>query len=261
MGKQRLQKVFKNPKKNILSIYLSAGYPQLDAMTKLIPLLADKGVDFIEAGMPYSDPLADGPTIQKSSSIALKNGMNLQTYFEQIKQVRSQVDLPIIFMGYFNQVLKTGITKFLDLCVSSGIDGLILPDITPEIYEAQYKSIFESYDLAMIFLVSPTTSPERIKKIDALTSGFVYIVSSSSTTGKEGVFGPEQIAYFKRIQAMNLHNPEVIGFGIDRREKFQLANQYANGAIIGSAFIKAIENPERYLKEAESFIRTIKKPL
>jgi len=258
MGKLRLQQIFRNKKKDLLSLYLTAGYPEIDAMPQLIKLLADKDVDFIEAGMPYSDPLADGPTIQHSSSVALKNGMNLLTYFKQIAKVRAEVDIPILFMGYFNQILKTGIEKFLKQCEAAGIDGLIIPDLSPEIYQNRYQDIFKKHNLGLVFLISPTTSDERIKLIDALSSGFIYVVSSSSTTGKTGGFGQEHLQYFEKIKAMPLKNPTMIGFGIDSAEKYQTACRYANGAIIGSAFIKALINKD-YLRSAGNFIDNIKK--
>jgi len=252
----RLQNLFKNKSGDILSIYLTAGYPELNAMPELIPLLAENGVDFIEAGMPYSDPLADGKTIQHSSSVALQNGMNLNLYFSQIRQVRAQTEIPLLFMGYFNQVLKYGIDAFLQECVDSGIDALILPDLTPEIYQNYYRKTFEKYDLGMSFLISPTTSDERIALIDELTTAFIYVVSASSTTGKTDDFSPEQIRYFKRIQAINTRNPKVIGFGINTAEKYRIANTYADGAIIGSAFIKAVAGKD-YRKNAVEFVKKI----
>ena len=257
MGTQRLKQLFQDKKSDLLSIYITAGYPEKDAMPKLIKLLSEKGVDFIEAGMPYSDPLADGPTIQHSSSVALKNGMNLSLYFKQIAQVRQEVDLPILFMGYFNQILKTGIEKFLQQCETAGIDGLIIPDLSPEIYQNRYQDIFKKYDLGLVFLISPTTSDERIQLIDALSSGFIYVVSSSATTGKTGGFGQEHLQYFEKIKTMPLKNPTMIGFGIDSADKFKTACRYANGAIIGSAFIKAL-NHENYLKSAERFLENIR---
>jgi len=256
MGTQRLKQLFQDKKSDLLSIYITAGYPEKDAMPKLIKLLSDKGVDFIEAGMPYSDPLADGPTIQHSSSVALKNGMNLSLYFKQIAQVRQEVDLPILFMGYFNQILKTGIEKFLQQCETAGIDGLIIPDLSPEIYQNRYQDIFKKYDLGLVFLISPTTSDERIQLIDALSSGFIYVVSSSATTGKTGGFGQEHLQYFEKIKTMPLKNPTMIGFGIDSADKYKTACRYANGAIIGSAFIKAL-NDSKYLKSAENFLYKI----
>ena len=255
----RLQKLFKHKSgSDLLSIYVTAGYPKLDAMPELIPLLAENGVDFIEAGMPYSDPLADGKTIQHSSSLALQNGMNLELYFRQIKQVRRQTNIPILFMGYFNQVLKFGVDKFLQACTDAGIDGVILPDLPPEIYQKSYRDIFEKYDLGMSFLISPTTADERIRLIDSLTSAFIYVVSASSTTGKTEDFTEEQIAYFKRIRDFATQNPKVIGFGIDKPQKYRIANTYADGAIIGSAFIKAIAG-EDYRKNAVEFVHRIKR--
>ena len=257
MGKQRLQQLFQQKKGNLLSIYLTAGYPRKDAMPLLIKTLADKGVDFIEAGMPYSDPLADGPTIQHSSSVALQNGMNLSLYFKQIAQIRQEVDLPVLFMGYFNQVLRTGIDRFLQQCETAGIDGLIIPDLSPEIYQAHYQKTFEKYDLSLTFLISPTTSKERIKMIDNLSSGFIYVVSSSATTGKSGRFEEEHLQYFEKIRQMSLKNPAMIGFGIDSAEKYQTACRYAHGAIIGSAFIKALSSND-YLKSAGMFVEKIR---
>jgi tryptophan synthase alpha chain len=256
MGKEKIQRIFEKDK-NILSLYLTAGYPKKDAMPKLAEIAHDLGVDFIEAGMPYSDPLADGETIQKSSEKALKNGMNLQIYFDQVKQIKKETSLPVIFMGYFNQVLQYGPEQFLNTCLSVGIDGLIIPDLPPEVYEIKYQKLFEKYNMAMIFLVSPTTSEERVKKIDKLSSGFVYVVSTSATTGKKNRFGEEQINYFKRIKKLLKNNRGIVGFGIDNREKFLLANRYLNGAIIGSAFIKVLSNEGDYKKQARSFIKSI----
>ncbi len=259
MGKERLGKVFKQDKKQVLSIYLTAGFPEINAMPKLVKGLEEQNVNFIEAGMPYSDPLADGETIQKSSRIALNNGIDLALYFKQIKEIRSQSDIPILFMGYFNQILKQGFDDFLRQCVESGIDGLIVPDMPPEIYREFYQKTFEAYDLALSFLISPTTSDKRIQLIDKLSSGFIYVVSSSSTTGKTGGFGKEHIDYFEKINKLKLSNPTVIGFGIDTKEKFELANNFANAAIIGSAYIKAIANTKDYLANSKRFIRTIMK--
>lgn len=259
MGKQRLEQLFKKNKKEVLSIYVTTGYPKLESMPVLVEELANSGVDFIEVGMPYSDPLADGDTIQYSSSIALGNGMNLDKYFQQVKMVRSKVDIPLIFMGYFNQVLRVGIEKFLDKCVESGIDGLILPDMPPEVYEAKYKSIFDMFDLSLSFLITPTTSIERIKLLDKLSSGFVYVVSTSSTTGKTDTFSEEQVDYFKKTYDLKLTNPTIVGFGISNRETFLIANKYTNGAIIGSAFIKALKDSEDIKKTAREFANKLLK--
>jgi len=256
MGKERIKKIF-NKKKPVLSLYLTAGYPELEAMPKLAKQIKDSGVDFIEVGMPYSDPLADGETIQHSSSRALQNGMNLETYFNQVSQIRKETNLPQIFMGYFNQILQFGPERFLQTCVDNGIDGLIIPDLPPEIYENRYKNLFNSYDLSLIFLVSPTSSDERVKKLDELSSGFVYVVSTSSTTGSSQNFGRSQIDYFKRIKKLLRKNPGVVGFGIDNHEKYVVANTYMDGAIIGSAFIKALSKKGDYLENAQKFIRHI----
>ncbi len=258
MKTNRLTELFQNKQKDILSIYLSAGYPQLDAMPKLAKVLEESGVDFIEAGMPYSDPLADGPTIQHSSSVALQNGMTLDLYFDQIKQIHQETGLPVVFMGYFNQILKTGIDTFLQKSLSAGIDALIIPDLSPEIYQAKYQAVFEKFGLPLVFLISPTTSETRIKLIDRLSRAFVYVVSGSATTGKKGVFGSREQAYFKKIAGLNLKNPTMIGFAIDSTAKYQMACRYANGAIIGSAFIKYL-NTVDYLQAAKDFVKEIKK--
>lgn len=258
MSNNRLKKIFQKKSKNLLSIYITAGYPKIDAMPKLAGVLARGGVDFIEAGMPYSDPLADGPTIQHSSSVALQNGIHLDLYFQQIKQIKEETDLPLVFMGYFNQILKTGIQNFLEKSTDAGIDALIIPDLTPEIYLAKYQSVFEAYNLPLVFLISPTTPLERIQLIDKISKAFIYVVSSSATTGKKGQFGSQEKAYFQRIAGLDLKNPTMIGFGIDSAEKYQMACKYANGAIIGSAFIKSLHG-EDYLKNAETFIEKVKK--
>lgn len=256
MGLKRIENIFKE-KKDILSIYLTAGYPELNSMPELAVALADAGVDFLELGMPFSDPLADGETIQYSSSKALKNGMTLEKYFDQVAVLRQKVEVPLIFMGYFNQLLRYGLNRFLDKCIESGIDGLIIPDLPPDIYEKEYRRIFENYDLGLSFLITPTTPESRIKYLDNLSAGFVYAVSTSSTTGKENMFSDEQVEYFKRIKDPDLKNPVVIGFGISDRGKFLLANKYADGAIIGSAFIKALNSGGNYISITKNFVNKI----
>ncbi|HHH52517.1 MAG TPA: tryptophan synthase subunit alpha [Bacteroidetes bacterium] len=257
MGVRRIESVFKQ-KKDVLSIYITAGYPELDSMPSLVGVLDKTGVDFFELGMPYSDPLADGPVIQNSSAAALKTGMNLENYFEQVKEARKNTEKPLLFMGYYNQIFKFGIKDFLNKCNESGIDGLIIPDLPPDIYSNKYNMEFEKFDLGMIFLITPTTSDERIKYIDELSNGFIYAVSTSSTTGKEGQFSDQQIEYFKRIRKLRLGNPVVVGFGISNKEKYQLVNEYLAGAIIGSAFLKSISDKESYLKDAVEFVKKIK---
>ena len=223
--------------KKILSIYFSAGYPNLNDTVKIIEDLEKNGVDMIEIGLPFSDPLADGPTIQASSTQALYNGMTTQVLFEQLKDIRKTVSIPLIIMGYFNPMLQYGIENFCQKCAEIGIDGLIIPDLPVDVYADEYKATFEKYGLKNIFLITPQTSIERINFIDSVSDGFIYMVSSASVTGSQTGFGDIQEKYFKRISDMNLRNPQVIGFGISNKETFNQATQNAKGAIIGSAFI------------------------
>lgn len=228
--------------KKLLSIYFTAGYPNLEDTVSIIQNLEKSGVDMIEIGLPFSDPLADGPTIQASSTQALKNGMTTEVLFNQIKDIRKTVSIPLIIMGYFNPVLQYGVEAFCKKCQDIGIDGLILPDLPVDVYAEQYKSTFEKYGLINVFLITPQTSDERIKFIDSVSSGFIYMVSSASTTGAQSGFGEEQTHYFQRISKMNLTNPQIVGFGISNNETFTQATTHAKGAIIGSAFIKFIGN-------------------
>jgi len=224
--------------KKLLSIYFSAGYPNLNDTVTIIQDLEKNGVDMIEIGLPFSDPLADGPTIQESSTQALYNGMTTKLLFEQLKDIRQAVKIPLIIMGYFNPMLQYGVEEFCQKCAEIGIDGLIIPDLPVDIYAENYKAIFEKYGLLNVFLITPQTSEERIRFIDSVSNGFIYMVSSASVTGSQSGFGNTQEDYFKRIAAMNLKNPQIVGFGINNRETFTQATQYAKGAIIGSAFIK-----------------------
>lgn len=228
--------------KKILSIYFSAGFPNLNDTKSLIENLAKNNVDMIEIGLPFSDPLADGPTIQASSTQALKNGMTTEILFNQIKDIRKTVEIPLIIMGYFNPVLQFGIENFLKNCQETGIDGLIIPDLPLEIYLSEYKELFESYGIAMIFLITPQTTEERIRLIDKNSNTFIYMVSSSSVTGSRDSFDDNQLAYFERIAAMKLKNPQIIGFGISNKTTFQQATKHQKGAIIGSNFIQFITN-------------------
>ena len=224
--------------KKLLSIYFSAGYPSLGDTVSIIKNLEKNGVDMIEIGLPFSDPLADGPTIQASSTQALKNGMTTETLFEQLKDIRQSVSIPLIIMGYFNPMLQYGVEDFCKKCQEIGIDGLIIPDLPVDVYHEKYKTTFEKYGLINVFLITPQTSVERIRFIDSISEGFIYMVSSASVTGSQSGFGDAQTNYFKRIADMNLRNPQIIGFGISNNETFTQATQYAKGAIIGSAFIK-----------------------
>jgi tryptophan synthase alpha chain len=226
--------------KKILSIYFSAGYPNLNDTVQIIQNLEKNGVDMIEIGLPFSDPLADGPTIQESSTQALHNGMTTQVLFDQLKDIRKTVAIPLVIMGYFNPMLQYGIENFCRKCAEIGIDGLIIPDLPVDVYADEYKATFEKYRLKNIFLITPQTSDERIRFIDSVSDGFIYMVSSASVTGSQSGFGSIQENYFKRIADMNLKNPQIIGFGISNRETFNQATQFAKGAIIGSAFIKKL---------------------
>ncbi len=233
----RINQKLQEPKK-ILSIYFSAGYPSLNDTNKIIEDLENSGVDMIEIGLPFSDPLADGPTIQDSSTQAINNGMTTQVLFEQLTNIRKKVSIPLVIMGYFNPMLQYGIEKFCAKCAEIGIDGLIIPDLPVDVYAEEFKETFDKYSLKNIFLITPQTSEERIRFIDSVSDGFIYMVSSASVTGSQSGFGNIQEAYFKRIADMNLKNPQIIGFGISNKETFDQATQFAKGAIIGSAFIK-----------------------
>ena len=256
---ERLEKAFNNKKKDLLNVYFTAGYPALDDTENIIVSLAESGVDVIEVGMPYSDPMADGPTIQQSGTKALENGMSVSVLFSQLKKVRNQVDTPLVLMGYFNQVMQFGEEAFLARCQEVGVDGLILPDLPLSVYENEYQDLFLKYDLAPIFLITPQTSEERVRKIDQLSRGFIYVVSSAAITGNSREISPEQLAYFDRIEKMNLRLPRMIGFGISDHQSFSTACKFANGAIIGSAFIRALQNGEESLdKTIKSFVKGIR---
>lgn len=241
--------------KKLLSIYFTAGYPNLNDTVQIIQDLEQSGVDMIEIGLPFSDPLADGPTIQNSSTAALKNGMTTETLFEQLKDIRKSVAIPLIVMGYFNPMLQYGVEAFCKKCQEIGIDGLIMPDLPLDVYEEDYKATFQKYGLINVFLITPQTSDERIHQIDNASDGFIYMVSSASVTGSKEGFGKEQSDYFERIAAMNLKNPQVVGFGIKDSATFQAATKNANGAIIGSAFIKHVT--EFGTKRISDFIKGI----
>ena len=236
----RIDRLFSEKRKNILSIYMTAGYPSLEDTAPIILNLQANGADMIEVGMPFSDPLADGPVIQESSQKALENGMNTTVLFRQLEGIRAKVTVPLILMGYLNPVLQFGMEKYLSECSRIGIDGLIIPDLPLEEFESYYKDVFEKHGIHLSMLISPYTSEERIRKIASLSKGFLYVVSDASTTGAKGMINTQQLAYFKRIQNMKLDFPRLIGFGISNRDAFQTACGHANGAIIGSAFIKAL---------------------
>lgn len=224
--------------KKLLSIYFTAGFPQLNDTVSIIEDLEKSGVDMIEIGLPFSDPLADGPTIQASSTTSLNNGMTSAILFDQLTDIRKTVSIPLIIMGYFNPIMQYGVESFCKKCTEIGIDGLIIPDLPVKEYTEKYKGIFENYGLINIFLITPQTSGKRIRFVDEISNGFIYMVSSASVTGVQSSFGNTQDDYFKRIAAMNLKAPQIIGFGISNSETFKQATKYARGAIIGSAFVK-----------------------
>lgn len=243
---------------NLLSLYYTLGYPKLEDIEPIFQAIQDSGkVDFIELGMPYSDPLADGPTIQKTSSIAIKNGITIEKYFEIAKDLSNRFKIPIVYMGYLNPIIQFGIDKFCHHCNGAGIEGLIIPDLPVDIYENEYAELFAKHQLSISFLITPTTSEERIRKIADLTTGFVYIVSSSSITGKQGEITDAQKAYFERVKLIIKNKPTMIGFGIYDQSSFNFASRYAKGAIIGSAFLRELEKGN-YSKNISSFINSIK---
>lgn len=241
----------------LLSIYFTAGYPTLDSTLQVAKALEAAGVDFLEIGFPYSDPVADGPTIQHSSEEALKNGMTLQVLFKQLRDLRKHVSIPVFLMGYVNPVIQFGVENFCKACREVGVNGTIIPDLPMYEYEELYKSTFEENGISNIFLVTPQTSEQRIRKIDKLSSSFIYLLSSNSTTGKNLEVKDQAESYFKRIQDMDLDNPFIIGFGISNQETFRKATTYANGAIVGTAFVKLLAE-EDYLKKIPEFIKSLR---
>ncbi len=254
----RIEKLFEDKKAKILSIYFTAGYPNLGSTTEILKTLVEAGADMIEIGMPFSDPMADGPVIQRSNEKALQNGMTLKLLFRQLSNIRKEVQIPLLLMGYLNPVLQFGVGNFCRKCKESGIDGVILPDLPPLVYTEQYLKFFEKYNLCNILLITPQSDNERIKIIDKISRGFIYMVSSSSVTGIKGNFSEDQISYFKRINEMNLKNPCLIGFGISNRETFKMANRYASGGIIGSAFVKMLGQPGNENENITKFIKEFK---
>jgi tryptophan synthase alpha chain len=242
--------------KKLLSIYFTAGYPNLNDTVSIIQELEKSGVGMIEIGLPFSDPLADGPTIQESSTQAIENGMTTKLLFEQLKDIRKTVNVPLIIMGYFNPMMQYGVEAFCQKCQEIGIDGLIMPDLPLAEYITEYKAIFEKYNLKFIFLITPQTTNERIAEIDDISDSFIYMVSTAAVTGSQSGFGNEQMHYFERIAKMNLKNKQVIGFGISNNETFTQATTFQSGAIIGSAFVKFIgKNPINKIGE---FVNSIK---
>jgi tryptophan synthase alpha chain len=254
----RINELFQHKSKQVLSIYFTAGHPTPNSAMNIIKELDKQGVDMIEIGIPFSDPLADGPVIQQSGQKALENGMTVKKLIAELKDIRLQVKTPLLMMGYFNTILRFGVEDFCKEISQVGIDGVIFPDMPIEVYENEYKNIFEKYGVIPVFLICPSTPLERIHQTERLSKGFIYVVSSSSTTGIKKGFSDENIAYFKQVEALKLNVPTMVGFGISNKDTFLSATEHANGAIIGSAFIKALELPGSLEQNIAGFIKSIK---
>jgi tryptophan synthase alpha chain len=252
----RIDELFAKKKSDVLNVYCTAGYPHLNSTVEVLTALQVNGADLAEIGMPYSDPLADGPVIQESNMVALENGMSISILFEQLAHMRETIELPIILMGYMNPIMQYGLEKFCASAEAVGVDGIILPDLPMYEFETTYQQLFNQHNLRFIFLVTPETGEERIRKIDSLTSGFLYAVSSSSTTGNNKAIS-DQTNYFKKLQKMQLKNPILVGFGIKDKATFQSASAYSNGAIIGSAYIKALQNTINIQATTKEFLNSI----
>lgn len=253
---KRIEKLFQNKNKEILSIYFTAGYPKIDDTVSIIETLEKKGIDLIEIGIPFSDPMADGVVIQQSSQMALKNGMTLRKLFSQLSTIRETVKIPLVMMGYLNPILQFGFEDFCKECDKIGIDGMIIPDLPMNDYLQFYKPIAEKYNLNFIFLITPETSEERIRQIDDNTNGFIYMVSSAAITGTQQSFS-HQINYFERIKNMNLKNPRLIGFGVSNKATKEMTFQYASGAIVGSAFIKTLSTANSIEKAVDLLLEQL----
>jgi tryptophan synthase alpha chain len=251
----RIDQKFQENKK-LLSIYFSAGHPSLEDTVPILKKLQAAGVDMVEIGLPFSDPLADGPTIQQSSTKALCNGMTTEKLFSQLENIRDHINIPLVLMGYLNPMMQYGIEKFCQRCEAIGIDGLIIPDLPVDVYHEDYKDLFDQHGLYNMFLITPQTPEERIRYIDEVSNGFIYMVSSASVTGAKSTFGTTQTDYFQRIAAMGLNTPTVVGFGISNAETYDAATTHSKGAIIGSAFIQFLE--ANGITQIETFVRSLR---
>lgn len=254
----RINKLFKEKGKNILSVYFTAGYPNLNDTVEIIKQLSSKGVDLIEIGVPFSDPLADGPVIQHSSQVALKNGMSVKLLFEQLKDIRKVTDIPLVLMGYVNPIIHFGFENFCQKAQEVGIDGFIIPDLPMLEYQREFKPVSDKYGIENVFLITPETSAERIRVVDENTNAFIYMVSSASTTGVQKSFEGAKEEYFNRIKSMNLKNPAMIGFGISNKQTFESACKYSSGAIIGSAFIKSLDETSSVSDAVDLLLKRLK---
>ena len=254
----RITNLFETKKAGILSVYFTAGYPQLNDTTTILRELESKGVNMVEVGIPFSDPMADGPVIQEASTVALRNGMSLRLLFQQLKEIRQTVQIPIILMGYLNPIMQYGFEAFCQSCAEVGVDGMIIPDLPYADYIADYKAIADRYDLKIIMLITPETSEERIRLIDAHTSGFIYMVSSAATTGAQQSFNEQKQAYFRRINSMNLRNPRLVGFGISNKATFEAAAANSSGAIIGSKFVQLLKSEPTIAGAVDQLLAALK---
>lgn len=252
----RIQELFARKKEGVLNVYCTAGYPALDSTLPVLEALQANGADMVEIGMPYSDPLADGPVIQQSSQVALANGMTIAVLLEQLKAMRPRIQVPVILMGYMNPVLQYGFEQFCADAAAAGVDGLILPDLPEYEFQTEYGDIIKKYGLDFIFLVTPETAEQRVRRLDALSSGFLYAVSSSSTTGADKNMGAVD-EYLQRLKSYGLKNPVLVGFGIKDRDSFEAASKAANGAIIGTAYIKALEESNDVTASTRQFLKDI----
>ena len=254
----RIDQLFASNNKNLLSVYFTAGFPHLNDTVEVIKALDAAGVDMVELGMPFSDPMADGPVIQHSSQVALENGISQRLLFEQLAGIRRLTDMPLVLMGYINPVLQFGFEHLCQKAVEVGIDGFIIPDVPLDIYQKEFAPIVQKYDLRFVLLVTPETPEARVREIDAASSGFVYLVSSASTTGEQKDFNAQKQAYFQRIEAMNLRNPLMVGFGVSNKETFEVAAAHTRGCIVGSAFVKLLEQSPTPQAAAEALVKQIR---
>ena len=256
----RINQLFSQKQKDILSIYFCAGYPTLEGTANTVRALENKGINMIEIGIPFSDPMADGPIIQHAATRALKNGMTLKLLFNQLKDIRHEVQIPLVLMGYLNPIIQFGFEEFCRTCQETGIDGVIIPDLPFKDYMNEFRPVAEKYDVKIIMLITPETSEERIRLIDEHTDGFIYMVSSASTTGAQKDFDTQKQAYFERIADMNLRNPRMIGFGISNRQTFEAASSHAAGAIIGSKFVTLLDDEQGDAEKAvDKLLEALKK--
>lgn len=255
----RINRLFSEQKQNILSVYFTAGHPTLESPAAIIRELQKQGINMIEIGIPFSDPMADGPVIQAAATKALRNGMSLHTLFNQLEGIRTDVHIPLILMGYLNPIMQYGFEDFCKRCSEVGIDGMIIPDLPFDDYMETYKAIADRYDLRVIMLITPETSDERIRFIDANTDGFIYMVSSASTTGAQQDFDEQKQAYFKRIGALKLNNPRLVGFGISNKTTFDAACRNASGAIVGSRFVQLLEQLGNPKQSVSALLNALKK--